>query len=101
MDWSVFCWIVGAICGAGAVIAGGAFWFGRHVSTVETAITTLTNGLETLVETVKNIGVELKQRDDLFRSELEKRDGKIEALGKRHDELKERVVIIEHEIKKQ
>ena len=49
---------------------------------------------------MKTIGKELKERDDVFKNELEKRDGKIEALGKRHDDLKERVVIVEHEIRR-
>lgn len=99
MNWDIFVWVLGAICGAGGVIAGGSFWFGRHVSTVEDAIKNLNTGLNTLVITVQNIGSELKDRDTLFREELEKRDDKIEALGKRHDDLKERVVIVEHTIK--
>jgi len=100
MNWDILIWVIGAICGAGGVLVGGAFWFGRHVSSVETAIDTLTKGLSTLVETVKDIGDELKKRDETFWNEFEKRDNKLEALGKRHDELKERVVIIEHDIKK-
>ncbi len=111
MDFGVLSWLIGAICGAGAVLAGGAFWLGRHVSGVETTITTLTNDLGALVKAMKDIGDELKKRDETFWKELEKRgenldkefekrDNRIEALGKRHDELKERVVIIEHEIKR-
>lgn len=100
MNVDITIWIGGVICGAGGVLVGGAFWFGRHVSGVESAITTLTNGLDTLVNTVKDIGDELKKRDETFWKEFEKRDAKYDALGRRHDELKERVVIIEHEMRK-
>ncbi len=86
MDYEQFKFILGLICGAGGVLAGGAYWLGRTLSTVTNAIANLNLNVAGMTEAIKQIG-----------NEFVKRDERIEALGRRHDEVRERVVILEHD----
>lgn len=85
MDYDQFKFILGIVTGAGTVLAGGAFWLGRTLTTVTSAIANLNNSVSQMTKAIQDIA-----------HEFEKRDERIEALGRRHDEVRERVVILEH-----
>lgn len=85
MDYDQFKFILGVVCGGGGVLAGGAFWLGRTLTTVTGAISNLNASVAQMTKAIQDIA-----------HEFEKRDERIEALGRRHDEVRERVVILEH-----
>ncbi len=88
MDYEQFKFILGLICGAGGVLAGGAFWLGRTLTTVTSAISNLNGSVSQMTKAIQDIA-----------HEFEKRDERIESINERNNKVSERVAILEHSIK--